>query len=157
MKTPYLIQRLLLPRPRTACFSLAVGNFGFIEDDFNKFAQIFSFDSMGSAEFGSWLMPQAFNDMAYTFSQYNGVSGRLDLQKPIFYLTSKTDEDEAKDFITQLALQGDDAFYFKEKTYFQETLNRQKHFSRYQGWIVLDTPLIFFVNELMFHKIKKIF
>lgn len=166
MDNSYLIQRLQKPSgpelDNLFSFGGGLKNGGLSDSAMKLLRAIFSFDYMGSAEFEFGAVPSAFNFIAEQAGKDNLVEGRIINNKNngkeyIYYICPKQYEEDVKERINKLRKSESD-FRLKEfcglKDYFESKSDYSK---RNQGWIELDNGFMFFVNEEMFQKTKKLF
>lgn len=164
MKTTYLIQRLTKPREEIFnlfAFGGGLANGGMSKQAMTLLNTIFSFDYMGSAEFEFGAVPQAFTFLAKQANEGNLIAGRLiwkrkNSKEYVYYICPKSYEEDVRARITVLRQAKN--VHLKEfcglKEYFDKT---DTWYKQIQGWLELDNGFMFFVDEDMFQKTKKLF
>ncbi len=157
MESPRLIQRLKAPSNNAITWAFPSTRTGlFSQEQIRSLTPILTFDYMGSSNFEFGKVRDAINMTYKFFSENLGTYGQIDLQKPIFYLTSRSLESDVKKFLTQLSQNGDNHFIFEKPTYLKETLDNRGDDSKYKGWIELNNPFMFFTDQEMYEGIKSL-
>ncbi len=156
MKRTYLIQRLKNPMGQVNPFSFGGGltNGGFSKEAMNLVGSVCSFDYMGSAEFEWGAVPEAFRFMGEQAVKNNLISGKTN---DVFYICPSQYESGVKEVIEKLLL---DEYVFRLKEYCglkDHFSDKNKRGRNTVGWVELDNGFMFFVDEIMFENMKKIY
>lgn|SRR3990167_5086864 len=161
LKTSWLIQRLLKPRPSSIAnvFSFGGGlkNGGLSDDAMSMLNPIFSFDYMGSSEFEFGAIPEFFQEIAK--NQKNYVSSSIVINNtPVFIICDKNVLTDVSTRIVVLAvryagLKGHSGF----PTAVGNNTDTKKEDCRYIGWLELDNNFMFFTDKTAFLKTASLF
>lgn len=158
MKIPSLIQRLREPSGNAIAWAFpGTRTGGFSDKQIEILTPILTFDYMGASEFEWGEVRNAFDNVYSFFSKGIGAYGEVNVQKPVYYLSSNLDEKQVQKFLGKLAQNGDGIFSFERPTHFKEALEKTEPSDKYGGWIELANPFMFFTDEKIYHGIKDLF
>jgi hypothetical protein len=165
MKQPFLIQRLLKP---TGHAIQPFGSFGctyngaFKDEAIKLLSPIMTFDYMGSAEYEFGAVPTAFSNMLllYASDRCRCVSFKIKNKNKDFIEINALCHDSISSSVIeylQLLYTGDIDYKLKESTNFKHAIDCADFCNRCAGWIELDNPFMFFIDNEMYENVMKLF
>jgi len=163
MEKTHLIQRLLKPLDQSNPLSTKANAFGgglkyggLREETANLLSQIWTFDYMGSAEFEWGAVPNALSKIWNYTKGGRAKTGIVALPKDVYYLCETEMERDVKKIIKRL-YKNERRLHLKENCFLRESIDDQKYFEKYGGWLELDNGFMFFIDEEMYNNTLKLF
>ena len=131
---------------------------GFTEKASKDLKKIMGFDYMGSAEFEWQAVPKAFQKIKEYHLKNNGYTNKIILENKteIPYICEKGLEQKVETLIRQLA-ENERKINLKEYCGLKDALKGVEHAERFSGWLELQKPFMFFIDDKTYKKTLKLF